>query len=347
MASINFTAPNSVDDILMFGRYYQTIVAMEPDLVDDRRLLREEEASFIRETAACDDLTAVATCQERLNLGLDYYYAVKHQITSFLRVWDGIIDQKRRYDAAGWFERSRGFIDSFQFCSYLIPQRVSIGFLGPYVGVPRFNKGFSDGNTLGRPFSYHSATPTVVNSPLRWTESIQHGNFREQALSDKEYPDALALSPTVCNDDFEDVDVYGGSGTISISSDDDSSDDDIDYSQYSDESDKSKALQFPSELTGRNLSSRGFEGPSTYQPKALEDTLREKLLNNLSKTKQPYETLQRDDDVGKRPPASGEGKRPSRTLEDVQKKRKFFAVQEGNEHEYEGITKGDKRPRAA
>lgn len=45
MASI--TSTNGADDILMFGSYYQTTVAMEPDmvlrnLVNDQRLLRPE-----------------------------------------------------------------------------------------------------------------------------------------------------------------------------------------------------------------------------------------------------------------------------------------------------------------
>ncbi len=83
---------------------------MEPDIAFDRRLLRPEEASFIRTTAAYDDSSAAIACQKRLDLELDYYYAVKHQITSIQRVWDSILDEKRCYDAVGWLKKSRGFM---------------------------------------------------------------------------------------------------------------------------------------------------------------------------------------------------------------------------------------------
>ncbi|KAI3339063.1 hypothetical protein F4824DRAFT_508979 [Ustulina deusta] len=345
MASINLTAANGVDDILRFGTYYQTIVAMEPDVINNRRLLYPEEASFIRGTAAYDDSTAVVACQERLDLGLDYYYDVKHQITSFLRVWDAILDEKRRYDAVGWPRRSRSFMDSFQVCSYLIPQRVSIGFLGPYVGIPQLDTGFDHIPVLSRPASYHSETSTAVNSPLHWAEyerSIQDGDHGEPLLSgEEEYLEILALSPTVSHDSFEDVDVQDdGAEIISISSDDDGGD-----SEYSDESEE---LQFPFEPDGGNVPNSGSGEPDPYRSKDLDDALWEKLLSGLPEAQRPHrEEAQRDENIGKRPPVSNELKPLGLELEDVtSKKRKFMAAHGSNDHEYEeGTRRGGKRPR--
>ncbi|KAI0410594.1 hypothetical protein F5X98DRAFT_381624 [Xylaria grammica] len=186
---------------------------MEPDMVGDVRLLHPEEASFILGTAAYDESTAAVICQERLDLRPDYYYyGVKHQITSFQRVWDAILDEKRRYDAVGWQQRSRYLMDSFQFCSYLIPKRVN-------VGVSR------------------ALPATVVNSPTHRAKnekSMQNGDYRERLVSnDAEFPEALAFSPTVSSDSFEVVQ-DGGAEMISISDDDESS-----GSEYSDESDDS------------------------------------------------------------------------------------------------------------
>ncbi len=83
IASSNPT--NGTDRIFMFSVYHQALAA-EPDgmlnLVEGQELLRPEEASFIRGIAASDDSTAVAAYQETLNLGIDYFYTIKHQIVS-------------------------------------------------------------------------------------------------------------------------------------------------------------------------------------------------------------------------------------------------------------------------
>ncbi|KAI3333823.1 hypothetical protein F4824DRAFT_512987 [Ustulina deusta] len=345
MASLNLTAANGVDDILMFGRYYQTIVAMEPDVINSGMLLHPEEASFIRGTVAYDDSTAIVACQERLDLGLDYYYDVKHQIMSFLRVWDAILDEKRRYDAAGWPRRSRSFMDSFRICSYLIPQRVGIGFVGPYVGSLQLDTGFDNIPVLGRPASYHSETSTAVNSPLHWAEherSIEDGDHGDRLLSDdEEYLEVLALSPTVSNDSFEDVDVQdSGAEIISISSDDGGGD-----SEYSDESDE---LQFPLEPDGGNVPNSGLEEPDPYRSKDFDDALWEKWLSGLPEAQRPRrEEAQRDQNISKRLPVSNELKPLGLELKDVtSKKRKFIAAHGSNDDEYEeGTRHGGKRPR--
>ncbi|KAI8626619.1 hypothetical protein F5Y19DRAFT_446353 [Xylariaceae sp. FL1651] len=344
MASTNLTATNGVDGILMFGRYYQSIVAIEPGIVNNGKLLHPEEASFIRGIAACDDPTAVAACRQRLDVGLDYYYDVKHQITSFLRVWDAILDEKRRYDAVGWPKRNRSFMDSFQVCSYLIPQRVSIGFLPPYVDVPQLDMGLDNVPVLSRPTSYHSETSTAVNSPVNWAEyerSIQDG---ERLLSDEEeYLEVFALSPTASNDSFEDVNVQdGGAEIISISSDDDGSD-----SDDSDDSDESEKLPFHLEINDRNIPSSSFGEPDPYRSKDLDDALWEKLLSCPPEAQQSHgEEAQCDENVGKRPPVSNWGKPLGLDLEIVTpKKRKSMAAHGSNGYDHDETRCGDKRLR--
>ncbi|KAJ0103768.1 uncharacterized protein J7T55_001224 [Diaporthe amygdali] len=215
MASINFAAGSNVNDILMFGRYCQRILAMEPGSVYGMKPLKPEEAASISGTAAYDDSTAAVVCKERLDLGLDYYYAVKQQIMSLLRVWDAILDEKRRYDTVGWLERSRTFMDSFQLCSYLIPQRVSIGFLGPDVGAPQLGPQ----NTIpasSSQASYYSTTSTIVNTPTDWADyenSMYDSGYGGGSPSGtEEYPEGLAISPTASNDSFENGDFGDGGG---------------------------------------------------------------------------------------------------------------------------------------
>jgi len=191
---------------------------MEPYMVYDQRLLHPDEASFIRETAAYDDSSAAVAFQERLDLGIDYYYAVKHQITSIQRVWDAIIDEKCYYDVVGWFERSRGFIDSFRLCSYLIPQRVSIGFLGLCEGILQPSFDYIPGSS--QPAPYHSESSTAVNTPIDSVEYEEPIGGERYLSNEEEYLEAFALSPTLFNSNFEDAD-NGRVEIISILSDDD------------------------------------------------------------------------------------------------------------------------------
>jgi len=202
MASTNPTSYGA-DDILMFGSYYQTIVAMESDMahnLHDRKLLHPEEISFIREVAAYDNSTAARACQERLTLGIDYYYAVKHQITSVLRLWDAVLDEKRRYDALGRFKASRNFMDSFQLCSYLIPQRVSIGFLGPYADIPVDTNFDSMPSLMSyQPAPHHTETSSIFDESE--STAVDPAEY-EKPVREEEHPE-LALSTTSSDDNFE------------------------------------------------------------------------------------------------------------------------------------------------
>lgn len=323
MASTNLTDENAVNNILTFGRYYQTMVAMEPDVVfDDRSVLHPEEASFIQRIAIYDDSTAARTCRKRLDLPLDYYYAVKHQITSFQRVWDAVLEEKRRYDAVGWLGGSRNFMDCFQLCSYLVPQRVSIGFLGPR--DPNFENA-----SMNHPACYQSGASTVVNSPTRYAEyetSIPDRDHGERFLSDEEeYLDALALSPTDSDESFEDIDQDGRPEIISLSSDEDDSG--SEYSDGSDGSDGStddnRQLQYRLELDGGNVPNSGPGEAGPIQSEGdLADALWERLFGNLPDTQHPSEKAQGDESVGEQHRVPKLGRPLSRELEDVPKKRK-------------------------
>ena len=339
MASINPTAADGVDNILRFGKYYQTIVAMEPDMVDDKKVLHPEETSFIRRIATYDDSTAAAACRGRLDLRLDYYYAVKHQITSFQRVWDAILEEKRRYDAAGWLGRSRSFMDSFQLCSYLIPQRVSIGFFGPC------ETSFDNIPVLNYPASYQSQASTVVNSPTRYTEykrPVQDRGLEERFLSEEEeYLEALALSPIDSNESFEDVEPHGGVDIISISSDEDDSD-----SEYSDsgDSNESNKLQFPLELDDGNALNSSLEPDPYHSKQDLTDALWERLFSDLPNTQHAYEEIRRDESIDGRLLVPRVEQPPALELEDMPKKRKLV-VGDNSGREYEKHNRG-KRQRA-
>jgi hypothetical protein len=328
MASINLTDVNSINNILRFGRYYQTLVAMEPDVVfDGGSVLYRAEASFIERIANHDESTAARTCRERLDLPLDYYYAVKHQITSFQRVWDAILEEKRRYDAVGWLGGSRNFMDCFQLCSYLIPQRVSIGFLGPC------DTSFDNTPVLNHPASYQSGASTVVNSPARYAEyerPIPDRDHGERFLSDEEEcPETLALSSTDSDESFEDVEQDGEPEIISISSDENDSDseysDGSDGSNESDGSDdnENEELQFPLELDGGNAPNSGLGEPGLFQSGGdVDDAMWERLFSSLPDTQQPYEETARDGNVGEQPSIPRVGQPVSRELESVPKKRK-------------------------
>jgi len=304
----------------------------------DRKLLHPEEISFIREVAACDNSTAAMACQERLNLGIDYYYAVKHQITSVLRLWDAVLDEKRRYDALGQFKRSRNFMDSFQLCSYLIPQRASIGFLGPYADI--LNTNFDSMPTLMsyQPAPYHTETSTIFDEseatavdPAEYEKSVQDGGL----LHEEEHPE-LALSTTSSNDNFEQTGIEDE--IISISSDGDS---DID-SGYSDD----EELQLPLELedvvigdgagNGNNwLSTQtDFREPQAYELGGLtqDSAAWERFLSRLSETEQPYQAGDREGFTQQSSGSDGGAPQPSSQF-GVMKKRKFSAVRDGYEEE--------------
>ncbi|KAK4107012.1 hypothetical protein N656DRAFT_849760 [Canariomyces notabilis] len=361
MASINFTSMNGTNDILMFGGYHQTIVALESDVlqnpVDNRSLLHPEEVSYIRKTAAYDDSSAAVACQEALNLRLDYYYGVRHQIRSILRVWDAVLDEKRLYDAGGWLSRSRSFMDSFRLCSYLIPQRVNIGLVGSYLDIPALDTSLDNiPVSVGcRSATYHAETSTVDGSeetavdPGEYDKSIQYGEPEELPLSDEEeYTEALARSPTISDEGSEDVDVqHRRVEIISIPSDDsgNSSDSDSD-SEYSNSSDKTEELQFPLDLENAGSADSGLGKSQTYRQSDLDAECK-RFFDGLPR--QPYqEAASLDENLAKRPDSSiskGGALQP-RGNQSVPK-RKFFVISDSDYKDDQGPARGisGKRPR--
>lgn len=58
---------------------------MEPGSIDGIKPLSPKEAVYISGTTAYNDSTIVMVYRERLDLGINYYYIVKQQITLLLR----------------------------------------------------------------------------------------------------------------------------------------------------------------------------------------------------------------------------------------------------------------------
>jgi hypothetical protein len=352
MASVDFAAGSNVNDILMFGRYCQAMLAMEPGSIDGTKPLSPEEAAYISGTAAYDDSTVAMVCRERLDLGIDYYYAVKQQITSLLRAWDAVLDEKRRYDTVGWLERSRTFMDSFQLCSYLIPQRVSLGFFGP-VRAP-YLEPHSTIPALSPQPSYYSATSTIVNSPTDWADyesSMYDSGYGEgsPAVND-EYPESLAISPTVSNDSFEHGDFGGGgAGVVMISSDNGASESEYSYqSSDSDDSEQSEVPNLPNKFKSRSGPKAGSRDTGLYRPDGSKDARWESLLNDPPRARQPYqEEIQRDEDFGKRRPVSNKRKARSLDLEELapRKKQALAGHRSGSHGSRDGTDDGSKRTR--
>ncbi|KAH8744265.1 hypothetical protein F5883DRAFT_662052 [Diaporthe sp. PMI_573] len=275
---------NSASNIAMFGNYYRAILSAETDvrrdLPDGSRLLRPDEISFMRGHATYDNSALAAACQERLNLGTEYYYAVKHQITSMSRLWDAVIDEKRRYDTVGWHVESRDFMDGFLLCSHMIPQRVNIGFLGPFVGVPGLDA-CCENIPVTRScaaVSYRPRSPSAVNGNgdaglindlTNYEDVVQGcspGPLRLREADWEDGPEALALSPNFSDDSTLIDDAQGGEiEVISISSDE-SDGNDGEYSDYSDE------LQFQLELDAqRALPREGAEDTDSDSESQGED----------------------------------------------------------------------------
>lgn len=352
MASFDFAAGSNVNDILMFGRYCQMILAMEPRSIDGMKPLSPEEAAYISGTAAYDDSTAAMVCKERLDLGIDYYYAVKQQITSLLRAWDAVLDEKRRYDTVGWLERSRTFMDSFQLCSYLIPQRASIGFFGPDMVVPQSGPNNPVPAFSPQP-SYYSATSTIVNTPTDWAEfenSMYDSDGEGSPSVDDEYPESLAISSTVSAENFENDDFGGGgAGVVSISSDDDGSESEYSYqSSDSGDSDHGEVTDFPNVLNTGSIPKAGSRNRDTYRGDDWEGAAQKRLLNNSNRGQGPcQEIIQCDKKVGKPQPVSKKRKARSLDLDEVKpRKKQVVAVHGSGSHgSWDRADDGSKRPR--
>lgn len=359
MASIDFAAGSNVNDMLMFGSYCQTISAMGTGSADGMKPLSPEETAYITGTAAYDNPTAAIVCRQRLDLGIDYYYAVKQQIRSLLRVWDAVLDEKHRYDTVGWLERSRSFMDSFQLCSYLIPQRVSIGSFGPILGAPQPDTSAHDIHTgLSPRTSFYSETSTIINTPTDWAEyenPMHDSGYGDRTSSDGDGdPEDLAISPTLSYISFEDDEFQDlGAAIISVTSNEGASDEGASDSEYSyhssdsDDSDQSEVPRSPLGLNGGSIPKASFGDPGSYQLSNSEDTRMGRLPNNLHKAQEPVarkEKRQCDENAAKRWPLSNKRKARSLDLEDLKAKKRQAAVH-GSDGSRAGTGRGSKRLR--
>jgi hypothetical protein len=198
---------NYARDIVIFGNHYRDLYSAEErhGQSEGGWLLNSSERSFIREQATYDGSHIVTECQKRLDLGIQYYYGIRNQITSILHAWDAVIAEKNRSDEAGWQAPSREFLHAFHTCLYLIPQRVRIGLLGPFEGVEGVNASYN--------YNIHSASDTEKRSSNSGNTTIACSDVDDDLpdyedladssqpaqVGDIEDPEILALTPSdVC-----------------------------------------------------------------------------------------------------------------------------------------------------
>ncbi|KAK4243574.1 hypothetical protein C7999DRAFT_36100 [Corynascus novoguineensis] len=195
---------NYARDIVIFGNHYRDLYSAEerPGQSEGGWLLNPSERSFLREQATYDGSYIETECQKRLDLGIQYYYGIRNQITSILHTWDAVIAEKNRSDEAGWQAPSREFLHAFHTCLYLIPQRVRVGLLGPFEGVEGVNASYkynihsaNDTEKLSSNSGNTSIACDEVNHDLPDYEDFAETSQRAQA-SDVEDPEVLALTPS-------------------------------------------------------------------------------------------------------------------------------------------------------
>lgn len=264
------TVSNSADDILLFGQYYQTIASIAPQVVGHGMHLSAEESSLIHEIVAHDENATAVACAKRLDLGIDYYYTIKHRINSLVRVWDAIIEQKLCYDAAGWPPKTREFINSFQLCFELISRRVSVGLVGCSGAIS-----CPEGHTSD------SSKKKVVNSP-GWTQPDIRGLGHQTHTNLGYCPGGLVVSPP--SSSLGEVSPSENTDIIPIIGGDDSS-----FSAYGNGditrgSDQGDTLQ---RLVGGDYESKSEKGSlhmDAYQTEIRNDAELETLLRGQLET---------------------------------------------------------------
>ncbi|CAJ2505623.1 Uu.00g130170.m01.CDS01 [Anthostomella pinea] len=118
------------DTILRFGDYYQRRYFLETNSMKPvHKTLSAEDVAYYQQILDSPDLSAVF--EKNLHLDLGFFYGVRDQIQSILRVWDAVLTEKVRYDAEGWPSTNRQFIKSFFLCLYTVPAQIKIGYFGP------------------------------------------------------------------------------------------------------------------------------------------------------------------------------------------------------------------------
>ncbi|KAK3391200.1 hypothetical protein B0H63DRAFT_520396 [Podospora didyma] len=124
---------NPAKEILEYSKHYSNVYSNE--LPGRTGLLSAEEMEFMEKQANSSISDMVAACQAKLNLGLEYFYAVQQQLMSTQQAWAAIIAEKERYDTVGWQAGTADFTRALHTCLYMIPKRSNMGLLGPFHGV--------------------------------------------------------------------------------------------------------------------------------------------------------------------------------------------------------------------
>ena len=130
------TASGSSQSIARFGSYLRAIYNVEfaqgGELPQQDRLLRPEEIDFISHNIITADAAGPSTLAKwKPRMSLDYYYGIKEQLQSLVRIWDSLIKEKPRYDRAEPLRYDTSFVEFYLLALYIIPKRMKIAFLGP------------------------------------------------------------------------------------------------------------------------------------------------------------------------------------------------------------------------
>ncbi|KAK3377443.1 hypothetical protein B0H63DRAFT_451329 [Podospora didyma] len=121
---------NPAQEILEYSKHYSNVYSNE--LPSRTGLLSAEEKEFMEKQANSSISDMVAACQAKLNLGLEYFYAVQQQLMSTQQAWAAIIAEKERYNTVGWQAGTADFTRALHTCLYMVPKRSNMGLLGPF-----------------------------------------------------------------------------------------------------------------------------------------------------------------------------------------------------------------------
>ncbi|TPX07311.1 uncharacterized protein E0L32_010808 [Thyridium curvatum] len=148
----------------------------------NKNSLSAEELKFMKMQAVHSPSEIMAACQAKLDLGLEYFYAIQQQLLSAQRAWSAVITEKKRYDAIGWQTGSVDFARALHTCLYTIPDTARCGELGVEPAV----KGQAD-------LSSDSGSIPVVYDAVNDLPDYEHSIY--ESIEFEDWVDLANLDP--------------------------------------------------------------------------------------------------------------------------------------------------------
>lgn len=146
MPPADFTMPTATataaEIIINFGNHIKTIHRIDTALDGPLKgNLSSDEVSIVYRRLLARESNLNTALKEKLSLSMEVFYAFRYQTMSLLHVLDAMIDEKSHHDTVGsdpgTYEHE--FKEAFVLCADLIPERVNIGLLGAFRGLPGIN----------------------------------------------------------------------------------------------------------------------------------------------------------------------------------------------------------------